>query len=258
MGAVQPLPEPVVPATPDRESAPTLNLPTLPLAHRLENQRPTGRRLTPATPEPDLQDCSNDPMIDPMTAGTIERGSADLRRPRGREALSPHPPALVDNTSTGSLERRAETTPVPAALLPPETADPRKTAAWAWSKAKAVHRRRTAPTQSTLPPIDAIPDPCVLLGGRSSQRGQQRLKTDRIAGSQDPPDGSGERLRPRFDDRRRRTCRPAACEPACGRSLDTTAHRPTHRSRPPASCSPSSRHCKGRTAVNHKHKGSGH
>ena len=61
-----------------------LNLPTLPLAHRLENKRPRGRPLTAATREPACQGCSYNPMIDPMATGTVKRGSADLRRPRGR------------------------------------------------------------------------------------------------------------------------------------------------------------------------------
>ena len=38
-------------------------------------------------------------MIDPMATGTVKRPSADLRRPRGREALSPHPPTPVDDTT---------------------------------------------------------------------------------------------------------------------------------------------------------------
>ena len=79
-----PVPRPVVPATPDGESAPTLDLPALPLAHRLENQRPRGRPLTAATREPAYRDRSHDPMIDPIAIGTVKRGSADLPRPRGR------------------------------------------------------------------------------------------------------------------------------------------------------------------------------
>ena len=47
-------------------------------------------------------------MIDPTATGTVKRPSADLRRPRGREALSAHPPAPVDDTTTGSLEQRAD------------------------------------------------------------------------------------------------------------------------------------------------------
>ena len=47
-------------------------------------------------------------MIDPTATGTVKPPSADLRRPRGREALSAHPPAPVDDTTTGSLEQRAD------------------------------------------------------------------------------------------------------------------------------------------------------
>ena len=58
-------------------------------------------------------------MIDPTATGTVKRPSADLRRPRGWEALSAHPPAPVDDTPRGSLEQRAENTSAPA-TLPPE------------------------------------------------------------------------------------------------------------------------------------------
>ena len=61
-------------------------------------------------------------MIDPMATGTVKRPSADVRR------------------------------------LPPETANRRKTAAWAWSKAETERRRHVAATQPTLAPIDAFPD----------------------------------------------------------------------------------------------------
>lgn len=37
-------------------------------------------------------------------AGTVRRPSAELQRPRGREALSAHPPATVDDTTKGSLD----------------------------------------------------------------------------------------------------------------------------------------------------------
>ena len=40
-------------------------------------------------------------MIDPMASGTVKRGFADLRRPRGREVLSTHPPTPVDDTTRG-------------------------------------------------------------------------------------------------------------------------------------------------------------
>ena len=97
-------------------------------------------------------------MIDPLATGTIKRPSADLRRPRGREALSTHPPAPVDDTPIGSLKQRAENTSAPATLIPPDTADLRKTATWAWSKAETERRRHAAATQPTLAPIDAFPD----------------------------------------------------------------------------------------------------
>ena len=47
-------------------------------------------------------------MIDPMATPTIKRPSADLRRPRGREALSARPPTPVDDTPSGNLEQRAD------------------------------------------------------------------------------------------------------------------------------------------------------
>ena len=59
-------------------------------------------------------------MIDPMATGTVKRPSADLRRPRGREALSTHPPAPVDDTPRGSLQQRVENTWAPAIPLPLE------------------------------------------------------------------------------------------------------------------------------------------
>ena len=39
-------------------------------------------------------------MFNPTATSTVERPSADLRRPRGREAFSAHPPAPVDDTPT--------------------------------------------------------------------------------------------------------------------------------------------------------------
>ena len=74
-------------------------------------------------------------MIDPMATATVKRPSADLRRPRGREALSAHPPAPVDLATRGSLEQRVE-----------NDTDPRKTATWAWSKAETERRRYAAAT----------------------------------------------------------------------------------------------------------------
>ena len=97
-------------------------------------------------------------MIDPMATGTVRRPSANLRRRRGREALSAHLPTPVDDTPGGSLEQRAENTRVPATLLTPETADSRKTETWAWSKAETERRRHAAAAPPTLAPIDAFPD----------------------------------------------------------------------------------------------------
>ena len=96
------MPRPVVPPTPDGESTPALDLPAVPLTRRLENQRPRGRPLIAATHEPTCQDCSCDLLIDPMATGTVKRPSANLHRPRGREALSTHPPTPVDNTPRGA------------------------------------------------------------------------------------------------------------------------------------------------------------
>ena len=55
---------------------------------------------------------------------------------------------------------RAENTSATATPLPPDAADPRKTATWAWSKAETERRRHAAATQPTLAPIDAFPDDC--------------------------------------------------------------------------------------------------
>ena len=93
-----------------------------------------------------------------MATGTVKPPPADLRRPRGREALPAHPPAPVDDTTRGRLELRAESTSAPATRVPPETADPGKTATWAWSQAETERRRRAAATPPTLAPIDAFPD----------------------------------------------------------------------------------------------------
>ena len=100
-GGVPPVPRPLVPSMPDGESTPTLDLSAARLADRLENQRPRGSPLTAATREPACQDCSYDLMIDPMATGTVKRPFADLRRPRGREAPSAHPPTPVDDTPQG-------------------------------------------------------------------------------------------------------------------------------------------------------------
>ena len=86
------MPGPVIPATPDGEGPPTLDLSAADLAHRLENQSPQGRPLTATTREPACQDCSCDLMIDPMATGTVKRPPRGPAPPRGREALSTHPP----------------------------------------------------------------------------------------------------------------------------------------------------------------------
>ena len=93
-----------------------------------------------------------------MATGTVKRPPAELRHPRGRETLSTHPPAPVDDTTSGSAEQRPESTSAPATRVPPEPADPSKTAIWAWSKAETERRRRAAATSPTLAPIDAFPD----------------------------------------------------------------------------------------------------
>ena len=97
-------------------------------------------------------------MIDPMATSAVKRPPADRRRHRGRKALSTHPPAPVDDTPSGSLEQRAKNVWAPATPLPPDTADLRKTATWAWSKAETERRRHAAATPPTLAPIDAFPD----------------------------------------------------------------------------------------------------
>ena len=59
-------------------------------------------------------------MIDPTATSAVKRPPADLRRPRGREALSTHPPAPVDDTPSGSFKQRAKNTWAPTPLLSPE------------------------------------------------------------------------------------------------------------------------------------------
>ena len=97
-------------------------------------------------------------MIDSMAAGTVERPSASLRRPRGREALSARPSTRVDDPAGGRLEQRTESPSAGATGLSREAADPRMTETWAWSKAETERRRHAADTQPTLAPIDAFPD----------------------------------------------------------------------------------------------------
>ena len=126
--------------------------------------------------------------------------------PPPRAALSTHPPTPIDDTSSGSLELRAETTPVPATLLSPESADPRKTAIWAWSKADTEHRRHVAATQPTLAPLDAFLDMYSTVDDLAAirrERRRPRLRTPpvggarsllsfrRAAGHRPPPDASG-------------------------------------------------------------------
>ena len=148
------MPGPVVPSTPDGESAPTLDLSAAGLARRLENQRPRGRPLTATTREPACQDCSSDLMIDPLATSAVKRPPADLRRPRGREALSTHPPAPVDLAPRGSLKQRAENTSAPATPLPPKPPTPGRPR----PGPAASHRPSAGDTLPTLAPIDAFPD----------------------------------------------------------------------------------------------------
>ena len=63
---------------------------------------------------------------------------------------TPGRPATVDDTTSGSLGRRAKTTPAPAILLPPETADSRKTAA-------TERRRHATGTQPHPRPDRCLP-----------------------------------------------------------------------------------------------------
>ena len=93
-----------------------------------------------------------------MASGTVNRESANLRRPRGRNALSILPPAPVDDTTSRSLKQPAASTGSPGAIHRAETTDPLKTEIWAWSKAETERRHRAAATPPTLAPIDAFPD----------------------------------------------------------------------------------------------------
>ena len=101
---VPPVPRPVVPPTPDGESTPTLDLPAVPLTHRLENQRPRGRPLTPATREPTCQDCSYNLMIDAMATGTVKRPTDRPRTcnaPGGGRLFRPTRPPLLTTRPGG-------------------------------------------------------------------------------------------------------------------------------------------------------------
>ena len=60
-----------------------------------------------------------------MTPGTIERRYADPRGRCGRKTLLPHPPAHVDDPTSGSLEQPADSTSTPATRLSPEATAPR-------------------------------------------------------------------------------------------------------------------------------------
>ena len=162
-GGVPPVPKPVVPSTPDGDSTPTLDLSTVPLSHRLENQRPRGSPLTAAAHESTCQDGSYDLMIDPMTTGTVQRPSADLRRPRGREALSTHPPLLTTRPGGASNNgRRTHRPPQPSSPLKPPTPG----------------RRRPGPGANQRPSVGAtLPPP------RSTERSSPR---ERSAGRRPP------------------------------------------------------------------------
>ena len=78
------------------------------VAHRVHGEALQHRHTQPEAvdgecPRPGLLVRS---MIDPMATDTVKRPPTDLRRPRGREALSTHPPTPADDTTSGSLERR--------------------------------------------------------------------------------------------------------------------------------------------------------
>lgn len=115
-----PVPRPVVPSTPDGEYVNARSAHGAARASPGES-RPQGRPLTPPTREPTCRTARASLMIDPV-ATTPKRPAADPRRPRGREALSTHPPTPVDDTPTGSLEQPAEDTSA-TRDAPPETAD---------------------------------------------------------------------------------------------------------------------------------------
>ena len=99
----------------------------MPLAHRLEINAHGERPLTATTHDRLAETLfSYDPTIDPTATGVVQRPSADLRRPRGRRALSAHPPAPVDDTTKGSPEQPAEIRwrPRPLPLKPATRAAP--------------------------------------------------------------------------------------------------------------------------------------
>ena len=92
------MPRPVVPSTPDGESMPTRDLPTVPLAHRLENQHLRRRPLTAATREPTYQDC----FVYALRRSTRRPPARSNDRPRtcaapagGRLFRPTHPPLLT-------------------------------------------------------------------------------------------------------------------------------------------------------------------
>ena len=118
-----PVPRPAVPSTPDGEYVNARSAHGAARASPGES-RPRGRPLTAPTREPTCRTARASLMIDPV-ATTPKRPPAD-RRPRGREALSTHPPTPVDDTPTGSLEQPAEDT-CGTRDASPETADLRNT-----------------------------------------------------------------------------------------------------------------------------------
>ncbi len=75
--------------------------PTSPLAHHPENLRPRGRPLTAATCEP-TQDCSHDPIIDPMAAGAIDDRPRIRNTPAGGRLFRPTRPTPLDDTTRGA------------------------------------------------------------------------------------------------------------------------------------------------------------
>ena len=102
-------------------------------------------------------------MIDPTAAGTVKRPSADLCRPRGREALSAHPPAPVDDTPRGSLEQRTDNTSAPATFSPEAFRD---------ESAPFPGRHRCSKSCSLAVPPLRVLRPAACPGGRTAGPGQ--------------------------------------------------------------------------------------
>ena len=73
-----------------------------PAARRLHGEKKAADRRNAGADLPRLLRIRTE-MIDPTATGTVERPSADLPRPRGREAPSAYPSAPVDDRTTGCL-----------------------------------------------------------------------------------------------------------------------------------------------------------